>query len=308
MISADARSVRDAIRRKAWRGSTAGAAPGFAQANLIVVTADWADELRRFCLANAAPCPLLDVTEPGSPHPLRVAPEADLRTDVPGYRIYEAGAMRQLADIVTVWRDDHVAFLLGCSFSFERALVSSGIPMRHADLGRVVPMYVTDRQCARTERLRGPLVVSMRPIPKDRVATVQAICREFPGAHGEPVHVGDSSSLGIATWTDPITASRCRSPTTRSPRSGRAESRPRSYCSRADAPGSRATNQVTCSSPTATSALRHSACDQLVAQTSPNTRTQFPPRTLSTSSSLYPRRKSSPVMFGNPLASSIPLG
>jgi len=197
MISADARSVRDAIRRKAWRGSTAGAAPGFAQANLIVVTADWADELRRFCLANAAPCPLLDVTEPGSPHPLRVAPEADLRTDVPGYRIYEAGAMRQLADIVTVWRDDHVAFLLGCSFSFERALVSSGIPMRHADLGRVVPMYVTDRQCARTERLRGPLIVSMRPIPKDRVATVQAICREFPGAHGEPVRVGDSSSLGI---------------------------------------------------------------------------------------------------------------
>lgn len=193
--------VRLAIRRGEWSGSTAGAAPGFAQANLIVVERDWADEFRRFCLVNAGPCPLLDVTEPGSPHPPRVAPDADLRTDLPGYRIHEGGTMRQVTDLRSVWREDHVAFLLGCSFSFEHALVAAGIPMRHIDLGRTVPMFVTNRACVPSGRLRGPLVVTMRPVPASSVDLVREVCRRYPGAHGEPVHVGDPSALGI-TDTD----------------------------------------------------------------------------------------------------------
>ena len=151
--------VRRAIRAGTWRGSTAGAAPRFAQANLIVVGRDWAATFREFCLLNARPCPLLDVTQPGSPYPRRVAPDADIRTDLPGYRIYEGEAMRQVADLKSVWRDDHVAFLLGCSFGFERALIDAGIAMRHVDLGRTVPMFITNRECARSGRLHGPLVV-----------------------------------------------------------------------------------------------------------------------------------------------------
>ena len=190
--------LRRAIRRGEWSRSTAGAAPGFAQANLIVLGRDWADEFRRFCLANPRPCPLLDMTEPGSPHPRRVASDADLRTDLPGYLIHEGGTMRQVADLRSVWREDHVAFLLGCSFSFERALVAAGIAMWHIDLGRTVPMFVTNRACVPSARLRGPLVVTMRPVPRSSVERVNEICGRYPGAHGAPVHVGDPSALGIA--------------------------------------------------------------------------------------------------------------
>ena len=195
--------VRRAIRRGEWSGSTAGAAPGFAQANLIVVATDWADAFREFCLLNARPCPLLDVTDPGSPHPRRVAPDADLRTDLPAYRIYEGATMRQVTNLTSAWRDDHVAFLLGCSFGFERALVDAGIAMRHVDLGRTVPMFVTNRDCVPSGPLHGPLVVSMRPIAASSVALVKEICSHYPGAHGEPVHVGDPSGLGIADLDRP---------------------------------------------------------------------------------------------------------
>jgi uncharacterized protein YcsI (UPF0317 family) len=198
-----AEAARERIRAGRWRGSTAGAAPGFAQANLLVVERGWADEFRTFCALNPRPCPLLDVTIAGSPHPRRVAPEADLRTDLAGYRVYERGHMRPMTDLREVWRDDLVAFLLGCSFSFERALVASGIAMRHVDLRRTVPMYVTDRECAPAGRLHGQLVVSMRPIPAARVAEVRTICAGYPAAHGAPVHVGDPGAIGIADLAFP---------------------------------------------------------------------------------------------------------
>ena len=196
-------TVREAIRSGTWRGSTSAVAPGYAQANLIVVPRAWAAEVREFCERNPRPCPLLDVTEPGSPHPSRVAPNADLRTDVAGYRIYERGTMRQARDLREEWRDDLVAFLLGCSFSFERALVAARIPMRHTDLGRTVPMYTTSRPCAPAGRLRGDLVVSMRPIATGRTHDVVEICARYPGAHGAPVHLGDPSALGIGDLDRP---------------------------------------------------------------------------------------------------------
>jgi uncharacterized protein YcsI (UPF0317 family) len=196
-------AVRALVREGRWSGSTAGAAPGYAQANLVVLRRDWADEFRLFCLANPRPCPLLDVTAAGSPHPYRVAPAADLRTDVPGYRVYERDAMRQLTDLRAVWQDDFTAFLLGCSFSFERSLIAAGVPMRHIELGLTVPMYVSNLQCAPVGRLHGPLVVSMRPIARERADEVAAICAQFPGAHGAPMHVGDPSALGIADLSRP---------------------------------------------------------------------------------------------------------
>jgi uncharacterized protein YcsI (UPF0317 family) len=191
-------AVRDAIRSGTWRGSTSGAASGYAQANLVVLPQAWAADFRDFCERNPQPCPLLDVTDRGSPHPSRTAPTADLRTDVAGYRIYERGTMRRVRDLRDAWRDDLVAFLLGCSFSFERALVAAGFPMRHADLGLTVPMYVTRRACTSAGRIHGPLVVSLRPIDSTRIDDVLHICERYPGAHGAPVHVGDPSALGIA--------------------------------------------------------------------------------------------------------------
>ena len=192
-----AEAARDDIRAGRWRGSTAGVAPGFAQANLIVLEEGWADEFRMFCARNRQACPLLDMTIAGSPHPRRVAPDADLRTDVPGFRIYEDDRVRRVGDLVHTWRSDLVAFLLGCSFSFERALVAAGIGMRHLELGMTVPMYTTARACGPAGRLQGPLVVSMRPIPRERIDEVLTICAGYPSAHGAPIHVGDPAALGI---------------------------------------------------------------------------------------------------------------
>ncbi len=195
--------VRSAIRSGRFRGTTAGLAPGYAQANLVVVPGEWADDFRVFCLRNPRPCPLLDVTPPGSPRPLRLAPDADLRTDVPGYRVYRDGVAQRCDDLRSVWSDDLVAFLLGCSFTFERALLANGVPIRHIELGRTVPMFVTSLACEAAGRIAGPVVVSMRPIPGRNVPRAREICSRYPGSHGEPVHAGDPALIGISDLDRP---------------------------------------------------------------------------------------------------------
>lgn len=195
--------VRAAIRAGRLRGTTAGLAPAHAQANLVVVDREWADDLARFCIRNPRPCPLLDVTRAGSPVPARLAVDADVRTDLPGYRIYRDGVVEDAADLREVWHDGLVAFLIGCSFSFERALRAGGIPIRHIELGRTVPMYVTTLQCEPAGRLAGPMVVSMRPVAAASVDRAVEISSRFPGAHGAPVHVGDPAAIGIRSLDEP---------------------------------------------------------------------------------------------------------
>ena len=195
--------VRAAIRAGLLRGTTAGLAPGHAQANLVVVEREWAADLARFCLLNPRPCPLLDVTRIGSPVPARLAPAADVRTDLPGYRVHREGVVQEVADLREEWHEGLVAFLIGCSFSFERALRADGIPVRHIDLGRTVPMYVTSLECAPAGRIRGPMVVSMRPVAADAVERMVEISSRFPGAHGAPVHIGDPAEIGIAALDRP---------------------------------------------------------------------------------------------------------
>ena len=189
--------------RAGVRASTAGLAPGFAQANLMVLPVDTAAEFGEFARRNPGPCPLLDVTAPGSTR-TRLAPCADLRTDLPAYRVWKDGARVAEPDNVTAfWRDDLVAFLTGCSFTFERALVAAGVPVRHADLGCNVPMFATNRPCEPAGRFSGPLCVSMRPIPADLVATAIEVSARYPAAHGAPVHAGDPAVLGIADLARP---------------------------------------------------------------------------------------------------------
>ncbi|MEU4803269.1 putative hydro-lyase [Actinosynnema sp. NPDC023587] len=184
------------VRRTAT-GPTAGLADGYAQTNLIAVPRDWAYEMLLFAQRNPKPCPVLDVTDPGSPR-TALAPTADLRRDLPRYRVWEHGEpTTEPTDATEYWRDDLVSFLIGCSFTFEHALTRAGIPLRHLEQGRNVPMYVTDRECRPAGRLHGPVVVSMRYVPADLVERAREITARMPAVHGAPVHAGDPSALGV---------------------------------------------------------------------------------------------------------------
>jgi len=190
--------VRQQIREGKWRQPTAGLAPGFVQANLVILPRDLAFDFLLFAQRNPKPCPVIEVTDVGSSEPKLSAPGADLRTDVPRYCVYRDGALAsQVTDLRSVWRDDFVSFLLGCSFTFESALLQAGVPVRHIEEGRNVPMFITSIPCAPAGVFRGPLVVTMRPIPAPLVARAVQISGRYPGVHGAPVHLGDPATIGI---------------------------------------------------------------------------------------------------------------
>lgn len=196
--------VRRRIRRGELTGQTSGLAPGKVQGNVAILPADWADEFLRFCLQNPKPCPVLAVGRPGRPELPSLGDGIDIRSDVPRYRVFEGG--REIAaptDISAYWRADLVTFVLGCSFSFEWALLEAGLRLRHTERGTVVPMYRTSIATTATERFRGPMVVSMRPFrPADAIRAIQ-ISGRFPGVHGAPVHIGLPASIGIADLDRP---------------------------------------------------------------------------------------------------------
>jgi len=186
------------IRAGEWTGPTAGLAPGYVQANLVVLPGRLADEFERFCRANPRALPLVEVTKPGSPIPTQTAPEADLRLDLPRYRVYRDGRLEEeVTDIMTLWHADFVAFLIGCSFTFDAILRAHGISVRHVELDCNVPMYVTNRPTVPAGVFSGPLVVSMRPIRSQELARVADLTRSLALVHGEPVHVGSPKKLGI---------------------------------------------------------------------------------------------------------------
>jgi uncharacterized protein YcsI (UPF0317 family) len=171
---------------------------GYVQANLVILPKDLAFDFLLFCHRNPKPCPLLDVTEPGSPEPKLIAPGADLRADLPRYAVYQHGELIETpTDIRGRWRDDLVAFLLGCSFTFENALLQAGLPVRHVEQGCNVPMYRTNLACQSAGIFRGNMVVSMRPMQPRQAIEAVRVCERFHKAHGAPVHFGDPSALGI---------------------------------------------------------------------------------------------------------------
>ena len=185
------------------RRPTSGLAAGHTQANLVCLPREYAYDLLLFAQRNPKPCTLLEVTEPGS-FSSALAAGADLRTDLPGYRVWQNGALAASPrDVLDVWREDLVSFLIGCSFSFETLLLQAGVPLRHVEQDVTVPIYVTNRQCVPAGRFSGPLVVSMRPIPAAAVAAAAAITALMPAVHGAPVHVGAPEALGIADLAKP---------------------------------------------------------------------------------------------------------
>jgi len=195
--------VRAACRAGTLDRPTSGLAAGFVQANLMVVPREAAFDFLLFCQRNPKPCPIVEVVEAGSTEP-RCAPGADLRTDLPRYRVYRDGRLvEERKDVRDVWTDDLVAFLIGCSFSFEEALTEAGVPLRHVEACSNVPMYRTRVPTVPAGRFHGPLVVSMRPIPASQVALAVQVTGRYERVHGAPVHVGEPSALGIADVARP---------------------------------------------------------------------------------------------------------
>ena len=182
---------------------SSGWAAGFTQANMVVLPMEWAFDMLLFAQRNPQPVPLLDVSDPGS-FRTALAPDADLRTDLPRYRVWRDGELvDEPTDATALWTDDLVTFLIGCSFSFEMALLDAGVPVRNVEQDRNVSMYRTNVDCRPAGRLSGPLVVSMRPIPASLVVTAVQVTSRMPDVHGAPVHVGSPSSLGIADLSRP---------------------------------------------------------------------------------------------------------
>lgn len=190
--------VRSACRKGHLGGPTPGLALGYVQANLVILPKDWAFDFLLFCQRNPKPCPLLDVTEPGDPEPKIAAPGSDLRTDLPAYRVWKDGQLEGETDnVLRYWRDDLVSFVIGCSFTFENALLAAKVPVRHIEQGVNVPMYRTNIECNPAGRFRGPLVVSMRPLTPELTIRASVICSRFQKAHGPPIHFGAPEEIGI---------------------------------------------------------------------------------------------------------------
>jgi uncharacterized protein YcsI (UPF0317 family) len=196
--------VRAAARVGKLSGHTSHLAPGYVQGNLVVLPKSLADDFLRYCQLNPKPCPLIGVSDVGRPHIEALGKDLDIRTDIPRYRVWNNGALsEEPQSIAHVWRDDFVAFVLGCSFTFESALIDDGMTLRHVSCGANVAMYRTSIETASWGQFHGPLVVSMRPLKAvDAIRAIQITSR-YPAMHGAPVHIGDPALIGIRDVSKP---------------------------------------------------------------------------------------------------------
>ncbi|MBM3945970.1 MAG: putative hydro-lyase, partial [SAR202 cluster bacterium] len=190
--------LRALIRRGGWRGVTAGLAPGYVQTNLVIVPRDAAFDFLLFCVRNPKPCPIVEITDPGSWEPRASSPGSDLRCDIPRYRVFRDGRLEgEVTDLTSLWRNDLVAFLLGCSFTFEYALLSAGLAVRGLESDNTFSAFTTNVPCAPAGRFHGRMVVTMRPMTPAQAVQAVRVTSRFPLAHGAPVHIGDPVAIGI---------------------------------------------------------------------------------------------------------------
>ena len=206
----NAAQLRRRIREGRWSKPTTGLAPGYVQANLVMLPEEEAFHFLLFCVRNPKPCPVLDVLDPGQAAP-RIAPGADVRTDLPRYRVYEGGELQsEVEEVGAFFNDRMVSFLLGCSFSFEAAMLAAGLPVRNLEEGKNVSMYVTNRPCVPAGPFSCPMVVSMRPMTPEQAVRAVQITTRFHLTHGAPVHMGSPEQIGIKDihhpeFGDPVT-------------------------------------------------------------------------------------------------------
>lgn len=194
----DPRKIREIIRRGEWTNTMRGIGLGYTYANLVVLPRSEALEFLVFCQRNPKACPVLEVTEVGDPEPKITAPGADLRIDLVKYQVFRRGELTdEVSDIKSYWRDDSVAFLLGCSLGFEGALLANDIPIRQIEERRGPTIFKTNIPCKPAGKFRGPLVVGMRPMPVAKAIRAIQVTSRFPMSHGAPVHFGDPAQIGI---------------------------------------------------------------------------------------------------------------
>nr|MEC9420923.1 putative hydro-lyase [Pseudomonadota bacterium] len=197
-------TLRAQIRSGSYRSHTAGLGKNLLQANLAIIPEAFALDFMRFCQRNPKPCPLIGASDTGNPLLFTLGHCLDIRTDVPAYNIYRDGRLEgSVTDISALWSDDLVAFALGCSFTFEHALIEAGIDLWHISNNVTVPMYRSNLETTPAGPFRGAMVVSMRMIPDERVRDAVAISARFPLAHGSPVHIGDPAAIGISDLGNP---------------------------------------------------------------------------------------------------------
>lgn len=196
--------VREMIREEKITGPTSGMCPGYAQANLVVLPKEYAYDFLLFTQRNPKSCPVLEVSEEGDRYLRRIAPGADIASEIPKYRIYEKGVLTgEYTNVESFWRKDLVSFLIGCSFSFESELLDAGIEVRHISMGCNVPMYITNIECEPAGIFSGKMVVSMRPIPYEQIVKAVTVTGQMPKVHGTPIHIGDPSVIGIKDVNKP---------------------------------------------------------------------------------------------------------
>ena len=209
IASAAPGQLRKIFRSGSYRGTTAAMADGYTQGNLAIIPERFALDFARFCQRNPQPCPMIGVSDTGNPQMFTLGKDIDIRTDIPSYNIYRNGEYEgSVAAINKYWEDDSVAFVLGCSFSFEEALAQEKVPLRHQELGRTCPMYKTSIETEVSGPFGGGMVVSMRPMSPSDAIRASAITARFPHTHGMPVHMGNPLDIGIKDihkpdWGDP---------------------------------------------------------------------------------------------------------
>ena len=195
----DPHAVRQMIRGGRHPGHTAGLAPGYLQGNLVVLPGEWAMDFFRYCQRNPKPCPLVGVSDAGDPILHTLGKDVDVRRDIGSYNVFRDGELSErVGDITDLWQDDMVAFIVGCSFTFEKALVDGGIPLRHWEQDLTVSMFYTNLETVPAGPFGGGMVVSMRPMSHANAIRACEITARFPNGHGAPVHVGDPAAIGIA--------------------------------------------------------------------------------------------------------------
>ena len=204
LVGASASDVRAAIRCGDYAGHTAGLAAGRLQCNLAILPDRYALDFLRFCQRNPKPCPVVGIGDTGDASLPTLGHDIDIRTDVSRYRVFRDGVLRdEVTTIRDVWSDDLVTVVLGCSFTFENALLRHGIPVRHLETSQNVPMYRSNIDLVPAGPFGGKMVVTMRPIPKAQVAEATQISARYPQAHGAPIAVGDPAQIGIVDLSKP---------------------------------------------------------------------------------------------------------
>ncbi|MBE0412702.1 putative hydro-lyase [Yoonia sp.] len=210
LVGQSAPDVRAAIRAGEYAGQTSGLAAGKLQCNLAILPERYALDFLRFCLRNPKPCPIVGASDTGNPFLPTLGHDIDIRHDVPRYRVFRDGVLaEETTDITDLWADDLVTVALGCSFTFENALMRADIPVRHIEMGRNVPMYRSNIPLVPAGPFAGEMVVTMRPIPAEQVDAAHQISARFPQAHGAPIATGDPVNIGIndlahPEWGEPV--------------------------------------------------------------------------------------------------------